>query len=205
MSHVGMFKRETPICASLEVVANRQRLPIPLGYLTSRKRKGPTPADWRFFATTPADDAQRETGDHRMRTPLSFLIGLFTVATAVALGILVVQNDQEVFFSFLGNTLQAPQGWAVAGAAALGFLLAYLLLIPGRLASIWRTWWLGRQTYTLETKLLTLQEEHARLQGSHHRLLEEHRHVVDQVLASAPAAPTPSPEAAPAAPAEAPA
>ena len=118
-----------------------------------------------------------------MRTPLSFLIGLLTVATAIALGILAVQNGQNASFSFLGNTFQASQGWAVAGAAALGFLLAYLLLIPGRLASIWRTWWLGRQAQTLETKLLTLREEHARLQGSHQRLLEEHRHVVDQVLA----------------------
>jgi uncharacterized integral membrane protein len=130
-----------------------------------------------------------------MRTPLSFLIGLLTVATAVALGILAVQNGQDASFSFLGNTFQAPQGWAVAGAAGLGFLLAYLLLIPGRLASSWRTWWLGRQTHTLETKLLTLQEEHARLQGSHQRLLEEHRHVLDQVLTQAPSAPVPTPEA----------
>jgi uncharacterized integral membrane protein len=130
-----------------------------------------------------------------MRTPLSFLIGLLTVATAVALGILVMQNGQDAAFSFLGNTLQAPQGWAVAGAAVLGFVLAYLLLIPGRLASSWRTWWLGRQTHTLETKLLALQEEHTRLQGSHQRLLEEHRHVVDQVLAPVPSAPAPTPEA----------
>jgi uncharacterized integral membrane protein len=130
-----------------------------------------------------------------MRTPLSFLIGLLTVATAVALGILATQNGQDASFSFLGNTLQAPQGWAVAGAAVLGFVLAYLLLIPGRLASSWRTRWLGRQTHTLETKLLALQEEHARLQGSHQRLLEEHRHVVDQVLAPVPSAPAPTPEA----------
>ncbi len=126
-----------------------------------------------------------------MRPPLSFLIGLLTVATAIALGILAVQNGQNASFSFLGNTFQASQGWAVAGAAALGFLLAFLLLIPGRLASIWRTWWLGRQAQTLEAKLLTLHEEHARLQGSHQRLLEEHRHVVDQVLARMEPARTP--------------
>jgi hypothetical protein len=140
-----------------------------------------------------------------MRTLITFLIGLLTVATAVALGILATQNGQDAAFSFLDTTVYMPQGWAVAGSAALGFLLAYLLLIPGRLASVWRTRWLGRQTHALETKLRALQEEHARLQGSHHRLLEEHRHVVDQVLAPAPTAPTPSPEAAVATPAEVPA
>jgi hypothetical protein len=65
---------------------------------------------------------------------------------------------------------------------ALGFFLAFLVLIPGRLASAWRGWWLGRQGQALEDRLRALREQYAELQGSHRRLLEEHQQVMQQVL-----------------------
>ncbi len=118
-----------------------------------------------------------------MRTLISFLIGLLTMAAIVALGFVVAQNDQNAQVTFQGTSFQFAQGWMVAGAAALGFLLAYLLLIPGRLASALRTGSLSRQGQRLEQRLQGLREEHAQLQGSHQRLLEEHHHVLSQVLA----------------------
>lgn len=118
-----------------------------------------------------------------MRGLLSFVFGLITMAAIVAMGIIVAQNDQTVHLTFLGNSLQIPQGWAVAGAAALGFVLSFLLLVPGRLANAMRMGSLSRQGQQLEQRLRQLREEHAQLQGSHQRLLAEHQTVLSQVLA----------------------
>jgi hypothetical protein len=141
-----------------------------------------------------------------MRALISFLIGLLTMAAIVALGVLVVQNSQNAQLSVQGNAFQVAQGWLVAGAAAVGFLLSFLLLIPGRLASAFRSWGLSRQGQRLEQRLQSLRDEYAQLQGSHQRLLEEHHHVLDQVLApvtagraeQGPGAPAPTPAPAPA-------
>lgn len=117
-----------------------------------------------------------------MRTFLPFLFGLLTMAAVVALGIVVNQNGQSAQVAFLGNSLQVAQGWGIAGAAALGFILAFLLLIPGRLASAMRTGNLSRQGHSLEERLQTLREEYAQLQGSYQRLLAEHQTILSQVL-----------------------
>lgn len=117
-----------------------------------------------------------------MRTFLPFLFGLLTMAAVVALGIVVNQNGQSAQVAFLGESLQVAQGWSIAGAAALGFILAFLLLIPGRLASAMRTGNLSRQGRSLEERLQTLREEYAQLQGSYQRLLAEHQTILSQVL-----------------------
>jgi hypothetical protein len=117
-----------------------------------------------------------------MRIAISFLIGLLIAATVVALGVLVTHNGQSEQLTFLGVTLQSEAGWVVAAAAALGFVLAFLLLVPGRLASAWRGWAMSRQVQALEQRLRALREEHARLEGSHQRMLAEHQRVMDHVL-----------------------
>jgi len=117
-----------------------------------------------------------------MRTAISFLVGLITAAVVVGLGVLVAQNGQGEQFTLLGATFQGAMGWVTAGAAALGFLLAFLILIPGRLASAWQRWTLGRRGQELEEQLRVLQQQHAELQGSHWSLLEEHRQVMANVL-----------------------
>jgi hypothetical protein len=61
------------------------------------------------------------------------------MAAIVALGFIVADNGQSAQVGALGYSLQLAQGWTMAAAAAIGFLLAFLLLIPGRLASAWRS------------------------------------------------------------------
>jgi hypothetical protein len=117
-----------------------------------------------------------------MRTLISFLIGIVIAAVAVGLRVLVAENGQGEHFTFLGTTFQGNMGLVTAGAVALGFLLAVLVLIPGRLASAWHGWTLGKQTLALEDRLRMLREEYAELQGSHRRLLEEHQQVMQQLL-----------------------
>jgi uncharacterized integral membrane protein len=114
---------------------------------------------------------------------LSVLFGLLTIAAVAAMGVIVTQNDQNARLAFLGNTMQFAQGWTIAGAAALGFLLAFLLLIPGRLASGLRAVGLSRQGRLLEERLRGLREEHTQLQGRHQRLLDEHQRMLNQMPA----------------------
>lgn len=97
---------------------------------------------------------------------------------------LIVQNAQSEQLAFLGATVSGDKGRVVAGAVALGLVLAVLLLLPGWLASAWHRAHLHRQTQTLEKRLLTLREEHAQLHGGHQRLVDEHGLVLDRVLPS---------------------
>jgi hypothetical protein len=117
-----------------------------------------------------------------MRILISFLIGIVMAAVAVGLGVLVTENGQNEHFTFLGTSFQGNQGWLTVGAVVLGFLLAVLMLIPGRLSSAWHRWTLGRQALAREDRMRELREQHAELQGSHRRLLEEHQRVMQQVL-----------------------
>jgi uncharacterized integral membrane protein len=123
-----------------------------------------------------------------MRTVIAFLVGILTAAVVAALGVLVVQNTQSEQFTFLGATFSGDKGGVVAGAAALGFILAVLLLLPGRLASAWHRAHSHQQTRTLEQRLLAQREQYAQLHGGHQRLVEEHGLVLDRVL-PAPASP----------------
>ena len=117
-----------------------------------------------------------------MRILISFIIGIVMAAVAVGLGVLVAENGQNEHFTFLGTSFQGNQGWLTVGAVALGFLLAVLMLIPGRLSSAWHRWELGREARAREERMRELREQHAELQGSHRRLLEEHQRVMQQVL-----------------------
>jgi hypothetical protein len=118
-----------------------------------------------------------------MRILMSFLVGISMAAVAVGLGVVVTENSQSEHFMFLGTTFQGDKGWILAGAVVSGFLLAILLLIPGRLAAARHRWMQKRQARAQEDGMRALREQHAELQGSHRSLLEEHQRVMQQVLA----------------------
>jgi hypothetical protein len=128
-----------------------------------------------------------------MRTVIAFFVGIATAAVVAGLGVLVVQDGQSEQFTFLGLTLAADQGVVVAGAVAVGFVLAVLLLLPGRIASAWHRAHIRQQTRTLETRMHALREAHAQLHGGHQRLVEEHGLVLDRVLPSSASSRSPAP------------
>jgi uncharacterized membrane protein len=109
-----------------------------------------------------------------MRALLWFLVGLLSAVFVAAAIVLIVQNGQSEQITFLGLRFSGYVGWDIAAGAALGLILAFLLLVPGRLASAWRTAGLNRQAQQLEEKLAALREEYARLQGQHGVLRDEH-------------------------------
>jgi hypothetical protein len=142
-----------------------------------------------------------------MRAVIAFFVGTITAAVVAGLGVLVVQDSQSEQFTFLGLTVAADQGVVVAGAVVVGFILAVLLLLPGRIAGAWHRAHIRQQTRALEERLHALREAHAQLHGGHQRLVEEHGLVLDRVLPSPQSPPSPSSPSSPrsSAPASAPA
>ena len=117
-----------------------------------------------------------------MRAFGTFLAAMVALIILLAMALIVLQNGQTVRLTVLNTTLSGPAGLGVAIAAGLGFLAAFLLLFPGRLASAWRRSALSRRSRALEANLGALREEHAQLRGSHALLLEEHQLVMNHML-----------------------
>ena len=79
-----------------------------------------------------------------MRRLISFLIGLIVLVAVIVLVVFSLENVRNVQVTFLGNVITASLWWFVVGAAILGFLVALLLLTPGRVVAGWRGWTSGR-------------------------------------------------------------
>ena len=84
---------------------------------------------------------------------------LVTVAPASMLFIVfatfALENVRSGRYDVLGTTFIGSVWWIVMGSALLGFLIAALLFIPGRVASEWRSGRLSRQAVRQEADLTT--------------------------------------------------
>lgn len=119
-----------------------------------------------------------------MRAVTGFLVGIIAALVALSLGVIVVQNSVSVDVIFLGNTYQAPTGWLLLIFSAVGFVVAFLLLIPGRLFSAWRSWALSKQTHRLQDKLVDVQTQYALLEGELRLLRTERQQRTGMALGS---------------------
>lgn len=100
-----------------------------------------------------------------MRAITGFLVGIIAALVALSLGVIVIQNSVTTDVIFLGQSYQAPTGWLLLVFTGVGFVVAFLLLIPGRLGSAWRSWALSKQTHKLQDKLVDVQTQYALLEG----------------------------------------
>ncbi|HKV84765.1 MAG TPA: LapA family protein [Ktedonobacterales bacterium] len=100
-----------------------------------------------------------------MRAITGFLVGIIAALVALSLGVIVIQNNVTTDVIFLGRLYQAPTGWLLLVFTGVGFVVAFLLLIPGRLGSAWRSWALSKQTQRLQDKLVDVQTQYALLEG----------------------------------------
>lgn len=119
-----------------------------------------------------------------MRAVTGFLVGIIAALVALSLGVIVVQNSVSVDVIFLGNTYQAPTGWLLLIFSGVGFVVAFLLLIPGRLYSAWRSWALSKQTHRLQDKLVDVQTQYALLEGEVRLLRTERQQRTGEALGS---------------------
>jgi uncharacterized integral membrane protein len=144
-----------------------------------------------------------------MRGFFSFIAEVVSIVIIAAIAIFAVENVFAVHVSFLSRGFTADLWWLVVGAAVLGFILALLLLAPGRVAAGWRGIVLQREGVRRERELGQLREQHAQLQAEHERLQADHAQLEaehDQLQAQRtpaawpPALTTPAAAAAPTTP-----
>jgi uncharacterized integral membrane protein len=141
-----------------------------------------------------------------MRGFFTFIASVIAIVIIAALAIFAVQNMLTLRVSFLGRSLTADLWWLVVGAAVLGFILALLLLAPGRVAAGWRSMVLQREAARRERELGQLREQHMRLRTEHGRLQADHAQLEtehDQLQAQRTPAAWPPAHAAPTTPAAA--
>lgn len=115
-----------------------------------------------------------------MRAFVTFVAGLATTAILATLGIVALQNPQGEQITFLGTTLAGTVGLDVATGAAMGFVAALFLLLPGQVASALYTKTQGYKLRALEGhdaklrgQLKTLRLDHIRLQDDYRCLRDE--------------------------------
>jgi hypothetical protein len=123
-----------------------------------------------------------------MRTVLPFLAGILCAVIVAAIGVMATGNPPPEQVTVLGTTLQATGGWGLAAATAVGFLLALLLLLPGRLDR-------AGQTDALEAQVRVLQAAYAQVMASYQQLQVQHQYVLRTLLAPTPAGPPATPSA----------
>lgn len=110
-----------------------------------------------------------------MRSIINFLGGIIAAIVVIIMAIFVIQNTTGQNWHFLSGNFTANMGWVAGGAFILGFALAFLVLLPGRVASSYRGWSLGRQHQRTTQELEGLRAERERLGVEHDRLGDEHQ------------------------------
>lgn len=108
-----------------------------------------------------------------MRALRNFIVSILSAVIIVVLAIFAVQNLQGITTHFIGFTFRPSVWWVSIGSAALGFLLAFLILAPGRIASGWRARTLSREHLRREQELSVLRQEHESLVAQHAHMQAE--------------------------------
>jgi uncharacterized integral membrane protein len=109
-----------------------------------------------------------------MRAFGSFILWLLALLIVVVLVIFAIENVAPVSAHFLGYGFTTALWGIVAACAVLGFVLALLLMTPGRLSAGWRARSLSRSHAQTERELAALQERHAQLRIEHDQLAASH-------------------------------
>jgi uncharacterized integral membrane protein len=109
-----------------------------------------------------------------MRLLSSILGDVIVAIAAVLLTLFALENSQLVSLNFLGARFAGNIWWLILGAAAIGFVLALLLALPGRVATGRRAYSLSRLNAKHQQNLAELRDAHAQLQAERERTGAEH-------------------------------
>jgi uncharacterized integral membrane protein len=94
-----------------------------------------------------------------MRFLSSLFLGLVAAILVLALAVFALQNLDGVPVHFLGYTGSGNVWWLVLAAAVLGFAVAFLLMLPGRVAASWRIQGLSRQMQRQDEELASVRQQ----------------------------------------------
>jgi hypothetical protein len=106
-----------------------------------------------------------------MRFIISFIGTVLLVAVAVGLAVFSYENGAPHTFAIFGYTFYHIAFWVptVVGVC-VGFLLASILFIPGRIRRIWQNYRLRGRTGRLEAEIGALQQRRLALEREIERL-----------------------------------
>lgn len=136
-----------------------------------------------------------------MRALIRFIGLLLAAIIIAALAIFAAQNISLTPLHYFGMSFTGNVWWICVGSAVLGFILAFLLLAPGRVASGWRGRTLGRERTRLRDELAVVRAREEQLRADHEQLRARHTRLTAERgwprQSSAAGVPT-APEATPA-------
>lgn len=92
----------------------------------------------------------------------------------VMLSLFLAQNNHAEQLAYFGVDISTNLAWVILGAGVFGFLVALLLILPGRIGATLHNWSLGREAGQLEQQLALLREQHEQLLSQHERVLDGH-------------------------------
>ncbi|HEU5437771.1 MAG TPA: LapA family protein [Ktedonobacterales bacterium] len=110
---------------------------------------------------------------------IRFLISyvMVTILGVIMLFFLAL-NHPKVQIDLLDAQYSVSLPWIMGVAAVFGFLIALLMLLPGRIAAMVNTWALERELREVEQQYEELQMLRARLLADHEALVERHERML---------------------------
>lgn len=105
-----------------------------------------------------------------MRVVKNFFAAIIALVIVAALAIFAAQNLTPLPVRYLGATFTANLWWLVLGGAALGFILALVLVAPGAWLSSWRA---RRENRQMSQEVESLRRQHTQLRAERDRLQTE--------------------------------
>lgn len=122
-------------------------------------------------------DSAEQRGEHMhvIRFIISYV--MVTILGVIMLFFLAL-NHPKVQIDLLDAQYSVSLPWIMGVAAVFGFLVALLMLLPGRIAAMVNTWSLERDLREVEQQYEELQMLRARLLADHEALVERHERML---------------------------
>lgn len=108
-----------------------------------------------------------------MRTVRATFVTILVLVGAIVLAIFAVGNVGTISVTFARMRFPLPVWWIEIGSALIGFVMALLLMLPGRVATGWRARGLLREHERKDITIAQFREERDRLQAENARLMAE--------------------------------
>ena len=115
-----------------------------------------------------------------MRIIRFFLSYVLVNIFVLLVGTFLAQNVHVEHLAFFGLNVQTNFVWIMVGAATFGFLVAFVLLVPGRVVVSLRVWELDREAGQLERQVALLEEQREDLICRHEVLIQAREHALDR-------------------------
>lgn len=114
---------------------------------------------------------------------MRMITSILAIIDVVVLAIFAVENIRPQTYNFVGFAFPGNLWWTVAGSALLGFILATLLMAPGRIAAGWRGRRLNREQGQSTRQLTDLQTRNAQLEQERQQIAAERDQMRSQLAA----------------------